>query len=59
MIKFIQYEAGQELTFKKQHPCGGNVWVVLKPGVDMKLQCKTCNRVVILPRIEVTKKVKG
>lgn len=58
MLKFVSYEAGQEVTFKKNHPCGGNIWIVVKPGVDMKLQCKTCQRIVILPRIEVTKKLK-
>ena len=46
------------LTFKKTHPCGGNTWRVIRPGVDMKLECTTCKRIIIMPRIEVYKKIK-
>ena len=59
MINQIKtYNLGDILEFKKVHPCGGNQWKVIRPGVDLKLECTTCKRVVLIPRIEVHKKVK-
>ena len=52
------YEVGDILVFKKKHPCGSNEWKVLKTGVDYKLECVGCKRQIIIPRIELKKKVK-
>ena len=40
------------LKFKKPHPCGGYTWKVLRIGIDYKLECTTCKRVIMIPRIE-------
>ncbi|MGI6710142.1 MAG: DUF951 domain-containing protein [Bacilli bacterium] len=55
----INYEVGEILEFKKPHPCGGTTWKVLRSGVDYKLQCVTCERIIMLPRIELIKKIKN
>lgn len=52
------YKVGDILVFKKDHPCGGNKWKVLKYGIDCKLECTTCKRVVIIPRIDISKRIK-
>lgn len=52
------YEVGDILQFKKNHPCGCNEWLVLKIGVDYKLECMNCKRQIIIPRIDLKKKVK-
>lgn len=52
------YEVGQVLELKKEHPCGSKEWKVLKTGIDYKLECLGCHRVVLVPRIELKKKVK-
>ena len=52
------YEIGAILEFKKEHPCGSKRWKVIKTGVDYKLECLGCQRVIIVPRIELKKKVK-
>lgn len=52
------YNIGDVLEFKKVHPCGSKNWRVLKTGVDYKLECVGCQRVIILPRVELKKKVK-
>lgn len=52
------YKEGDLLLFKKTHPCGGATWKIIRSGVDCKLECQTCKRVVIMPRIEINKKVK-
>lgn len=46
------------ITFKKKHPCGGFEWKVLRIGLDFKLECTTCKRVIMLDRLEVYKRIK-
>ena len=46
------------LEFKKPHPCGGYTWKVLRIGIDYKLECTTCKRVIMIPRIEALKRIK-
>lgn len=59
MIKEIpKYNLGDILEFKKNHPCGGKAWKIIRTGVDFKLECTTCARVVMIPRIDLRKKVK-
>ena len=49
----IQFNIDDIITFKKAHPCGGFKWKVKRIGVDMKLECTTCGRVIMIPRIDV------
>ena len=42
----------------KNHPCGSNTWKVLRIGIDFKLECTTCGRIIMIPRLEVIKKAK-
>ncbi|MGD9605133.1 MAG: DUF951 domain-containing protein [Bacilli bacterium] len=54
----ITFHNGDVLEFKKTHPCGGNNWKLIRVGVDCKLECTTCKRIIIIPRIELPKKIK-
>lgn len=42
------YEVGGKITAKKNHACGGNEWLVVRTGADVKLKCLKCGRVVFL-----------
>ena len=53
-----EYIVGSLLVLKKGHPCGENLWEVVKLGADIRLKCTKCGRIVILPRIELNKKIK-
>ena len=53
------HHVGQILTLRKKHPCGGHTWEVLKPGVDTRLKCTTCGRVILVPRDKLLKQLKG
>lgn len=52
------YSVGQFLRLRKKHPCGNDVWEVLKAGVDMRIRCRKCERVILLPREQLVKQVK-
>ena len=55
VVKIVE---GDVFELKKKHPCGSNKWKVLKTGIDYKLECVGCGHVIIVPRIELKKKVK-
>lgn len=52
------YNLGDTLRLRKKHPCGDDRWEILRPGVDMRLQCVTCKRIILIPRVKLVKQVK-
>lgn len=55
----VMYEVGQILRLRKKHACGGDTWEVLKSGVDMRLKCQSCGRVILITRDKLVRQVKG
>ena len=47
------------VIMKKNHPCGGNRFEVLRTGVDFKLKCVKCGHEILVPRIKIAKFIKG
>jgi hypothetical protein len=43
---------------RKRHPCGGDVWEVVRVGMDIRLKCLTCGRSVLLPRSQFERGLK-
>lgn len=58
MIDVTTIKVDNVLVFKKKHPCGGCEWKVLRIGIDYKLECMTCHRIIVIPRIDAVKKIK-
>lgn len=56
MIEATSVELGDILKFKKKHPCGGSTWKVLRTGIDYKLECTTCKRIVMMSRVDALKR---
>ncbi|MBM3948488.1 MAG: DUF951 domain-containing protein [SAR202 cluster bacterium] len=50
---------GDVVVLKKQHPCGGREWRVVRLGADIGLQCTTCHRRILLARSELEKRVRS
>ena len=46
------------LQLRKTHPCGGVEWKVVRLGADIKIECLTCGRTVMLPRRKLARRVK-
>jgi len=51
-------EIGDVLVLKKGHPCGANSWEVTRIGSDVKLKCLGCERVVMIDRPTLLKRIK-
>ena len=54
----IKLDIGDVLVLKKGHPCGENNWEVVRVGSDIKLKCLGCERVVIIDRPTLLKRIK-
>ena len=52
------YKLGSVVFMKKQHPCGTNLWEIIRVGADIKIKCINCGRTIMLPRVEFNKKLK-
>jgi len=54
----MAYNIGDIVQMKKNHPCGGKEWEVLRVGMDFRIKCMTCGHLVMLPRSKFEKSVK-
>ena len=52
------YELGTVVEMKKNHPCGCNKFEIIRIGVDIKIKCQECGRVIMIPRIDFNKRIK-
>jgi hypothetical protein len=47
------------LRLRKPHPCGAYEWKVVRLGADIGLECLRCGRRVLLPRRELSRRLKS
>ena len=44
------------VEMRKAHPCGSKVWTVIRIGADIKIRCSGCGRIVMLDRVDFTRR---
>ncbi len=49
---------GNLIQMKKKHPCGSDIFEVLRVGSDMRIRCKGCGRDVTVPRVKLEPSIK-
>ena len=54
----MNYNLGDIVTMKKVHPCGSYDFEIIRLGADVKIRCVKCSRVIMIPRVELNKKIK-
>ena len=54
----LKLEVGNKVKLKKSHPCGGDVFVVMRVGMDVRIQCETCGAQIRMDRPDLEKKIK-
>ena len=42
---------------KKPHPCGCDIWEILRTGADFRIKCTGCGHQVMIPRHKFEKNV--
>lgn len=58
MASIIRFGVQDKLFLKKKHPCGSEVFTVLKCGTDVKIICDGCGRELIIEREAIEKSIK-
>ena len=54
----MEYNLGEKVETKKAHPCGGKTWEIVRDGLDYKLKCINCGRIVMVTAEDMKKIVK-
>ena len=54
----MDLRVGNVVRLRKQHPCGGFEWEIVRIGADIGLRCLTCGRRVLVPRSKIEKRIK-
>lgn len=58
-MKILKLTVGDTVELKKPHPCGNNLFKVLRVGSDVRILCQKCGRDMTLDRIKLEKSVKN
>lgn len=53
-----ELELNDIIRMKKVHPCGSHEWIVTRLGADIGLECRGCNRRIMLTRRELSRRLK-
>lgn len=54
----MDYQIGDIVELKKQHPCGSKLWQITRIGVDFKLKCQGCSHEIMVERPKAIKMIK-
>lgn len=53
-----EYQVGDVVETKKNHPCGSKTWGIIRIGVDFKLKCNGCGHIIMIDREKAKKMIK-
>ena len=54
----MQLNVGDRVEMKKQHVCGCKEFEIIRTGMDIKIKCTQCSRIIMLDRETFEKRVK-
>ena len=57
-MKIINLAVGDVLQMKKKHPCGSDIFKVLRVGSDIRMQCTGCDRDITVAREKIEKNIR-
>lgn len=59
MEKIIpSFRVGDTVVLRKQHPCGGKTFRVMRTGSDIRIVCATCGRDMTVTREKLERAIK-
>jgi len=57
--QIVDFHLGDVLRLRKQHPCGGDTWTVVRLGADIGIECGTCRHRVLVERRLLERRIKA
>ena len=58
MQPIIKLRQDDVIKLKKKHPCGGDLFRILRVGSEVRIVCCACGRDMALERIKLEKAIK-
>lgn len=58
-LMVMEIKLGDIVRLRKQHPCGGYDWQVVRVGADIGIRCLKCHHRVLLERRVFERRVKA
>ncbi len=58
-MKILKISVGDILELKKPHPCGNNIFKVMRVGSDIRVICQKCGRDMTIDRLKLEKAIKN
>lgn len=57
-MQIIPLHPSDRVQLKKAHPCGGDVFRILRVGSEVRVKCETCGRDMTMDRIRLEKSIR-
>ena len=57
-MPIIPLRPQDRIQLKKEHPCGGKIFRVIRVGSEVRIVCETCGRDMTIDRIKLEKSIK-
>ncbi len=57
-MQIIPLHPGDRIQLKKPHPCGKELFVILRVGSEVRIKCETCGRDMTVDRIKLEKSIR-
>ncbi len=58
MQPIIKLQPNDKIKLKKTHPCGGDLFRVVRVGSEVRVICESCGRDMTVDRIKLEKAIK-
>ncbi len=57
-MAILRFDVQDKLYLKKKHPCGSEIFTVLRGGTDVRIICDGCSRDLTIEREKLEKMIK-
>ena len=57
-MQIIPLRAGDRVQLKKPHPCGNNLFRILRVGSEVRIVCERCARDMTVDRLKLEKAIR-
>jgi hypothetical protein len=54
----MDLKVGDIIETRKNHPCGNNIFEIMRTGMDFRIKCIKCNKQIWIPRVKLEKRIK-
>jgi len=54
----MDIKIGDRAFMKKPHPCGTDIFLIMRVGMDIRMKCTGCGREMLLPRHRAERGIK-